>query len=86
MEEPPDIELPEDFTREKGHRTFVIIELAVRKAWRRRGIAAEPGAVRLRGMGTPQGRRVPPVGRGAAVRLPGPRAALGPVVAVQAGM
>ncbi|GCB49082.1 acetyltransferase [Streptomyces sp. NL15-2K] len=33
------IELPEHFTREDGHRTFVIIELAVRKAWRRRGIA-----------------------------------------------
>ncbi|GAA2463190.1 GNAT family N-acetyltransferase [Streptomyces macrosporus] len=32
--------LPEDFTRETGERTFVIIELAVRKPWRRRGIAA----------------------------------------------
>lgn len=32
--------MPEDFTREDGRRTFVIIELAVRKAWRRRGIAA----------------------------------------------
>ncbi|NGO72260.1 GNAT family N-acetyltransferase [Streptomyces boncukensis] len=32
--------LPEDFTCEDGTRTFVIIELAVRKSWRRRGIAA----------------------------------------------
>ncbi|WP_053700516.1 GNAT family N-acetyltransferase [Streptomyces sp. NRRL F-5755] len=32
--------LPEDFTREDGHRTYVIIELAVRSPWRRRGIAA----------------------------------------------
>lgn len=35
-----DVELPDDFTRETGERTFVIIELAVRKPWRRRGIAA----------------------------------------------
>jgi GNAT superfamily N-acetyltransferase len=35
-----DVELPADFTHEDGRRTFVIIELAVRKAWRRRGIAA----------------------------------------------
>jgi len=34
------VQLPEDFTHEDGRRTFVIIELAVRKAWRRRGIAA----------------------------------------------
>lgn len=32
--------LPEQFTRETGERTFAIIELAVRKPWRRRGIAA----------------------------------------------
>ncbi|MFF0114020.1 GNAT family N-acetyltransferase [Streptomyces prasinus] len=32
--------LPDDFMREDGRRTFVIIELAVRKAWRRHGIAA----------------------------------------------
>jgi GNAT superfamily N-acetyltransferase len=32
--------LPEDFTREDGQRTFVIIELTVRKPWRRQGIAA----------------------------------------------
>jgi GNAT superfamily N-acetyltransferase len=35
-----DVKLPADFTREDGRRTFVIIELAVRKPWRRRGIAA----------------------------------------------
>ncbi|MEU8348485.1 GNAT family N-acetyltransferase [Streptomyces sp. NPDC048845] len=29
-----------EFARETGDRTFVIIELAVRKPWRRRGIAA----------------------------------------------
>ncbi|MEU3351019.1 GNAT family N-acetyltransferase [Streptomyces sp. NPDC037389] len=29
----------QDFTRETGERTFTIIELAVRKPWRRRGIA-----------------------------------------------
>ncbi|MEU3897657.1 GNAT family N-acetyltransferase [Streptomyces sp. NPDC045251] len=32
--------LPDAVTREDGRRTFVIIELAVRKAWRRRGVAA----------------------------------------------
>ncbi|TLQ45059.1 GNAT family N-acetyltransferase [Streptomyces marianii] len=32
--------MPDEFTRESGERTFVIIELAVRKPWRRRGIAA----------------------------------------------
>ncbi|MFE0763666.1 GNAT family N-acetyltransferase [Streptomyces smyrnaeus] len=31
--------LPEDFVREDGHRTWVVIELAVRKPWRRRGVA-----------------------------------------------
>lgn len=36
-----DVELPKDFTQENGQRTFVIIELAVRKPWRRRGIATE---------------------------------------------
>ncbi|MET9290926.1 GNAT family N-acetyltransferase [Streptomyces sp. NPDC003077] len=35
MQEP----LPEHFTSEDGTRTFVIIELAVRAAWRRRGVA-----------------------------------------------
>ncbi|WAZ26957.1 GNAT family N-acetyltransferase [Streptomyces cinnabarinus] len=35
-----DVKLLEDFTREDGRRTFVIIELAVRKPWRGRGIAA----------------------------------------------
>lgn len=32
--------LNEAFTREDGTRTYVILELAVRAAWRRRGIAA----------------------------------------------
>ncbi|EFL22443.1 putative acetyltransferase [Streptomyces himastatinicus ATCC 53653] len=32
--------MPEDFTRETNERTFAIIELAVRKPWRRQGIAA----------------------------------------------
>ncbi|MET7937621.1 GNAT family N-acetyltransferase [Streptomyces sp. NPDC005322] len=32
--------MPEDFTEETGERTFAIIELAVRKAWRRQGTAA----------------------------------------------
>ncbi|MFF8592701.1 GNAT family N-acetyltransferase [Streptomyces sp. NPDC015220] len=35
-----DVTLPEPYMREDGHRSFAIIELAVRKAWRRRGIAA----------------------------------------------
>ncbi|MGV9557570.1 GNAT family N-acetyltransferase [Streptomyces sp. NPDC003401] len=35
-----DVQLPPETIRENGRRTFVIIELAVRKAWRRRGIAA----------------------------------------------
>ncbi|MER0240863.1 GNAT family N-acetyltransferase [Streptomyces sp. HSW2009] len=35
-----EVELPAPFARETGNRTWVIIELAVRKAWRRRGIAA----------------------------------------------
>lgn len=33
--------LPAEFTAESGERTFVIIELAVRKPWRRRGVAAK---------------------------------------------
>ncbi|MFJ8311449.1 MULTISPECIES: GNAT family N-acetyltransferase [unclassified Streptomyces] len=32
--------LADDFVRESGRRTFNVAELAVRKAWRRRGIAA----------------------------------------------
>ncbi|MBQ0855436.1 GNAT family N-acetyltransferase [Streptomyces sp. BH-SS-21] len=35
-----DVKLPKEFMHETGFRTFVIIELAVRKAWRRRSIAA----------------------------------------------
>lgn len=34
-----DEDLSEDFVHETGTRTWVILELAVRKAWRRRGIA-----------------------------------------------
>ncbi len=33
-------DLPEDFVKEDGARTWVILELAVRKEWRRRGVAA----------------------------------------------
>ncbi|MFF0133707.1 GNAT family N-acetyltransferase [Streptomyces mirabilis] len=46
-----DVELREDFTWEDGQRTFVIIELAVRKQWRQRGIAAELHARLLEGLG-----------------------------------
>ncbi|MGW2031223.1 GNAT family N-acetyltransferase [Streptomyces argyrophylli] len=35
-----DVTLSEEYMREDGHRSFAIIELAVRKAWRRRGVAA----------------------------------------------
>ncbi|EFL32648.1 acetyltransferase [Streptomyces viridochromogenes DSM 40736] len=35
-----DVQLPPEETREDGRRTFVIIELAVRRAWRRRRVAA----------------------------------------------
>ncbi|WP_329329351.1 GNAT family N-acetyltransferase [Streptomyces mirabilis] len=35
-----DVTLPDDYTREDGRRTFVVIEPAVRKAWRRGGVAA----------------------------------------------
>jgi len=91
--------LPEDFTREDGTRTYVVIELAVRRAWRRLGIAAglharlldgagrgagrahrtaraggRPGTVVLRGLGIPEGRRLPPVGGGAVPRRYGPPA------------
>jgi GNAT superfamily N-acetyltransferase len=43
--------MPEEFTRETGERTFVIIELAVRKPWRRQGLAARLHAVLLDGLG-----------------------------------
>ncbi|MFE6176066.1 GNAT family N-acetyltransferase [Streptomyces sp. NPDC056464] len=45
-----EVPLPDAFTREDGQRTFVIIELAVRKPWRRRGIAAELHAQLLAGL------------------------------------
>ncbi|HWU08105.1 MAG TPA: GNAT family N-acetyltransferase [Streptomyces sp.] len=42
--------LPEDFTREDGARTYVILELAVRKPWRRRGVAARLHTLLLDGL------------------------------------
>ncbi|MFF1675694.1 GNAT family N-acetyltransferase [Streptomyces sp. NPDC058256] len=45
-----DVELPDAFTRETGERTFVIIELAVRKPWRQQGIAAALHARLLEGL------------------------------------
>lgn len=42
--------LPSDFTRETGQRTFVVIELAVRKRWRRQGIAKRLHAELLSGL------------------------------------
>lgn len=42
--------LPADFTREDGTRTYAIIELAVRKPWRRQGIAARLHARLLDGL------------------------------------
>lgn len=45
-----DQELPQEFTREDGTRTWVILELAVRKPWRRRGIAAALHAALLEGL------------------------------------
>ncbi|MFD3803544.1 GNAT family N-acetyltransferase [Streptomyces sp. NPDC058611] len=42
--------LTEDFTREDGARTWVILELAVRKPWRRRGVAAALHAALLAGL------------------------------------
>ncbi|MFD6551634.1 GNAT family N-acetyltransferase [Streptomyces sp. NPDC058398] len=35
-----DVQLPAEVTREDGLRTFVVIEMAVRKPWRRQGISA----------------------------------------------
>ncbi|MFD5728446.1 GNAT family N-acetyltransferase [Streptomyces sp. NPDC058368] len=43
-------DLPEDFTREDGSRTWVILELAVRKPWRRLGIAARLHTLLLNGL------------------------------------
>lgn len=42
--------LPEQFTRETGDRTLVIIELAVRRPWRRRGVAARLHTALLDGL------------------------------------
>ncbi|MEU1815119.1 GNAT family N-acetyltransferase [Streptomyces roseifaciens] len=44
--------LSSDFTREDGTRTWAIIELAVRKPWRRRGIATDLHARLLEGLST----------------------------------
>ncbi|GAB1819635.1 GNAT family N-acetyltransferase [Herbidospora sp. RD11066] len=41
---------PETFTHENGHRTFAIIELAVRAAWRRHGIARRLHTLLLDGL------------------------------------
>ncbi|WP_338020719.1 GNAT family N-acetyltransferase [Streptomyces sp. TR1341] len=43
-------DLAEDFTREDGSRTWVILELAVRKPWRRLGVAARLHALLLDGL------------------------------------
>ncbi|MFI6288526.1 GNAT family N-acetyltransferase [Streptomyces sp. NPDC051018] len=45
-----DQDLSADFTREDGTRTWVILELAVRKPWRRRGIAAALHSALLDGL------------------------------------
>ena len=42
--------VPEEFTRETGDRTFVIIELAVRNPWRRRGIAKKLHTALIEGL------------------------------------
>lgn len=42
--------LPENFTRETGDRTFAVIELAVRKSWRRQGVAARMHSELLEGL------------------------------------
>ncbi|GAA2948030.1 GNAT family N-acetyltransferase [Kitasatospora cinereorecta] len=42
--------LPDDFTHEDGHRTWVILELAVRAPWRRRGVATALHAALLDGL------------------------------------
>jgi ribosomal protein S18 acetylase RimI-like enzyme len=44
-------ELPAHFVQEDGQRTWAIIELAVRKDWRRRGVAAALHALLLQGVG-----------------------------------
>lgn len=43
-------DLTEDFTREDGQRTWIILELAVRKAWRRLGVAATLHTLLLDGL------------------------------------
>lgn len=42
--------LTDDFTREDGKRTWVILELAVREQWRRRGVATALHAALLDGL------------------------------------
>ncbi|MFE5665925.1 GNAT family N-acetyltransferase [Streptomyces niveus] len=44
------VPLSNEFTREDGTRTWVIIELAVRKPWRRQGVAARLHAQLIRGL------------------------------------
>ncbi|MCZ9347900.1 GNAT family N-acetyltransferase [Streptomyces sp. TRM76130] len=45
-----DVRLSPEETREDGVRTFVVLELAVRRAWRRRGIAADLHGLLLAGV------------------------------------
>ncbi|MER7820731.1 GNAT family N-acetyltransferase [Streptomyces sp. NPDC096153] len=43
--------MPEDFTAETGDRTFAVIEMVVRRPWRRRGVAAGLHARLVEGLG-----------------------------------
>ncbi|MFD9516067.1 GNAT family N-acetyltransferase [Streptomyces sp. NPDC059979] len=45
-----DTDLPEEFTREDGHRTFVVMELAVLTGWRGRGVGRALHAALLDGV------------------------------------
>ncbi|MET9445671.1 GNAT family N-acetyltransferase [Streptomyces cinerochromogenes] len=45
-----DVTLPQEFIQEDGRRTFAILELAVRKPWRRKGVAAGLHTVLLNGL------------------------------------
>ncbi|WP_308408234.1 GNAT family N-acetyltransferase [Streptomyces mayonensis] len=45
-----DVDLPDDFTREDGSRTWVTLELAVRAGWRRLGVAKTLHTLLLEGL------------------------------------
>ncbi|WP_030341692.1 GNAT family N-acetyltransferase [Streptomyces sp. NRRL S-1022] len=45
-----DVTLPQEFVEEDGRRTFAVLELAVRKPWRRQGVAAGLHTVLLNGL------------------------------------